>query len=97
MSANTTYNVRIDKRVKQEADALYKSMGLNLSSAINLFLTQSVVQGKLPLTEVIAEPSYAEALLRDIQETDEAIRNGTATIYDTPDELFAAWKEDDND
>ena len=97
MSTNTTYNVRIDKKVKQEADALYKSMGLNLSAAINLFLTQSVVQGKLPITEVIAEPSYAESLLRDVRETEDAIKNGTATIYNTPDELFAAWNEDDDE
>ena len=97
MSTNTTYNIRIDKKVKQEADALYKSIGLNLSAAINLFLTQSVIQGKLPITEVIAEPSYAEALLRDVWETEEAIKNGTATIYNTPDELFAAWNEDDDE
>ena len=97
MSANTTYNVRIDKKVKQEADALYKSIGLTLSAAINLFLTQSVIQGKLPIAEVIAEPSYAEALLRDVWETEEAIKNGTAKIYNTPDELFAAWNGEDDE
>ena len=54
MPANTTYNIRIDKKIRDEADALYKSMGLSLSSAINLFLTQSVVQGRLPINEVVA-------------------------------------------
>jgi len=95
MSANTTYNIRIDKRIRQEADALYRSMGMSLSTAINLFLTQSVIQGKLPIAEVIAEPAYADVLLRDVAETENAIRNGMATIYQTPDELFAAWEEDD--
>ena len=64
MSANMTYNIRIEKRVRQQADALYKSMGLSLSSAINLFLTQSIIQGKLPINEIIAEPTYAGELLR---------------------------------
>ena len=90
--SNTTYNIRIDKQVRDQADALYKSMGLSLSSAINLFLRQSVIQGKLPIYEVIAEPAYADALLRDAAEIDAAIANGTAEIYATPDELFAAWE-----
>ncbi len=37
VAANTTYNIRIDKRVRQEADMLFKSMGMSLSTAINLF------------------------------------------------------------
>jgi len=57
---NSTYNIRIDKDIKQEADALYKNMGMSLSAAINLFLTQSVIQRKLPLAEVVAEPSWRE-------------------------------------
>jgi len=56
MSENTTYNIRIDSRIKKEADALYKTMGLSLSSAVNLFLTQSVIQRRLPIDDVIAEP-----------------------------------------
>ena len=92
--SNATYNIRIDKQVREQADALYKSMGLSLSSAINLFLRQSLIQGKLPIGEVVAEPDYADALLRDAAEIDAAIANGTAKIYATPDELFAAWKSE---
>ena len=51
MPKNTTYNIRIDKQIREQDNILYKSMGLSLSSAINLFLTQSVIQGKLPLNE----------------------------------------------
>jgi len=88
MSANTTYNIRVDKQVRDQAAALYKNMGLSLSSAINLFLRQSVIQGRLPINEVIAEPVYADALLRDAAEIDDAITNGTAKVHATPDELF---------
>ena len=95
MSANTTYNIRIDKQIRQQADALYRSMGLSLSSAINLFLTQSVIQGKFPIAEVIAEPAYANALLLDAAQTDAAITNGTADIYQTPGELFKTWENEE--
>ena len=56
LSNNTTYNIRIDSRIKKEADALYKNMGMSLSAAVNLFLTQSVIQRRLPIDEIIAEP-----------------------------------------
>ena len=56
MSNNTTYNIRINSQIRKEADALYKSMGMSLSSAVNLFLTQSVIQRRLPIDEIIAEP-----------------------------------------
>ena len=92
MSINTTYNIRIDKQVREQADALYKSMGLTLSSAINLFLTQSVIQGRLPLNEVIAEPVFADALLRDAAEIDIKIANGTADVYKTPEKMFKDWE-----
>ena len=95
MSTNTTYNIRIDKDVRREADALYKSMGLTLSSAINLFLTQSVVQRKLPLTEVVSDPPYAAALLRDAAEAHAAVENGTAKFYASTAELFADWDKED--
>lgn len=56
MSKNTTYNIRIDANIKKEADALYQKMGMSLSTAVNLFLTQSVIQRRLPIDEIIAEP-----------------------------------------
>ncbi|MDR2615415.1 MAG: type II toxin-antitoxin system RelB/DinJ family antitoxin [Oscillospiraceae bacterium] len=94
--ANTTYNLRIDSRIRRQADALYRSMGLSLSSAVNLFLTQSVLQGKLPITEIIGESPYADALLRDAAEIDAAIADGTATVYANPDDLFASWANEND-
>jgi len=94
MPTNTTYNIRIDKYVRKQADALYKSMGLSLSSAINLFLTQSVIQGKLPISEVIAEPAYTDVLLSDAAKTDMEIANGTVKTYDTPQEMFKTWESE---
>ena len=92
--SNTTYNVRINKNIREEADVLYRSMGLTLSSAINLFLTQSVIQGKLPISEVIAEPSYTSLLIHDAIEVDDAIANGTIPVYVTPEDLFKTWENE---
>jgi len=94
MPTNTTYNIRINKYVREQADALYKNMGLSLSSAINLFLTQSVIQGKLPINEVIAEPAYTDILLRDAAKIDMEIANGTVKTYTTPQEMFKTWEDE---
>jgi addiction module RelB/DinJ family antitoxin len=73
---NTTYNIRLDARIRQEADELFRGMGLTLSQAINLFLTQSVIQRKLPLAEVIAAPDMRRGMKQNpnalalLEETD---------------------------
>ncbi|SDK70460.1 type II toxin-antitoxin system RelB/DinJ family antitoxin [Alkalibacterium thalassium] len=41
-------NVRIDKELKEEADKVYKEMGMNLSTAITVFLKQSVNDQSMP-------------------------------------------------
>ena len=39
---------RVDKKLKQQADKLFKSLGMNTSVALNMFLTQSVREQALP-------------------------------------------------
>lgn len=46
--AMTTISMRVDEDVKKKAQELYKSIGLDLSSAINLFLVQSIRVNGLP-------------------------------------------------
>ena len=43
-----TFTFRIDKKLKNDATKLYESLGLSLSSAINIFLRQSVYKKKFP-------------------------------------------------
>jgi len=43
-----TVNVRMDKDTKKEADELFAEMGINMSTAINIFVRQSVRQKKIP-------------------------------------------------
>ncbi|MCL2341780.1 MAG: type II toxin-antitoxin system RelB/DinJ family antitoxin [Firmicutes bacterium] len=92
---NVTYNIRIDKNVKEQADKLYKNMGLSISSAINLFLKQSIIQGKLPIREVSAEPYYAEELRKALVAYEQAKKDGTLNIYKSTEELFAKWDKED--
>lgn len=53
---------RMDDELKAEAEELFRSMGMNMSSAITIFVTQSVRQHRFPL-EIKADPFYSESNL----------------------------------
>ena len=49
-----TVNVRMDKNIKGDAEKLFAELGINMSSAINMFIRQAVRQNKIPF-EISAE------------------------------------------
>ncbi len=46
----STLNVRIDNKIKEQASKTFSKLGLDLSSAIKLFLHQSIIEKGLPFT-----------------------------------------------
>lgn len=46
--ATTNINVRVDSELKQEAEALFNELGLNMSSAINMFLRSAIAYNGIP-------------------------------------------------
>lgn len=46
--ATTNINVRVDSTLKQEAEALFNDLGLNMSSAINMFLRSAIMHNGIP-------------------------------------------------
>ena len=48
MSETTNLNIRIDRDLKEEADQVFRSLGLNLTTAITVFVRQAVRQKKIP-------------------------------------------------
>lgn len=45
---DTTMTIRTNKEVKREAQALFADLGMDLSTAVNTFLRQSIREGALP-------------------------------------------------
>lgn len=66
--STVTVQVRMDSILKQSAESIFKSMGLNMSSAFNLFCTQTINQGRLPFAVVPAVPART---LNAIQEAND--------------------------
>lgn len=57
--AGNTCNVtfRMDPELKAEAEALFTELGMNLSTAFNIFVRQSVRQGKFPFEITLNHPN----------------------------------------
>ncbi|MCL2199918.1 MAG: type II toxin-antitoxin system RelB/DinJ family antitoxin [Defluviitaleaceae bacterium] len=57
MAETTNLNIRIDKGLKEQAEVFFNELGLNMSSAFNIFVRQSLRQGKIPFElSVVADP-----------------------------------------
>lgn len=61
MAKTTNLNIRIDEELKRQADAIFSELGLNMSTAINMFLRYSVRYGGIPFELRIEKPN-AETL-----------------------------------
>ena len=48
MAKKVNTNISLDPELKKEAVELFASFGLDLSTAIGMFLSQSVREGKIP-------------------------------------------------
>ena len=46
--ATVPTQIRIDREIKAQATALFASLGLDMSSAVNLFLRQCVLRRGIP-------------------------------------------------
>ena len=55
-SETTNINIRMDKTLKDQADTLLSELGMNMTTAINIFLRQSVRQGKIPFEISLNRP-----------------------------------------
>jgi DNA-damage-inducible protein J len=52
--ANTNINIRVDSNVKNQAQEVFTALGLDMTSAVNIFLRQSIRKNGIPF-ELIAD------------------------------------------
>ena len=78
---------RVDKNLKEQADELFRNLGMNTSVALNMFLTQSVRNQGIPFIPTMDIPN---ARLFNALEEAEAIEQGLieAKRYKSFDEVI---------
>ena len=78
-------NIRVNDEVKKEAETIFKSLGLNMSVTMNLFLKKCINENGIPFDLKIPNKETIEAM----EETNK-ILNGDIErkSYKNVDELF---------
>lgn len=85
--ATVNMSIRMDTELKKQADAMFSDMGLNMTTAMNMFLRQVVRQGRIPF-EIATDIPNAETVAA-IKEMDDML-NGKipSKRYLSTKELF---------
>lgn len=80
--ATTLVQVRIDDELKEQATAVYDALGIDLSTAVRMFLKRSVMVNGVPFDMTLPKCDYkAEIAVEALQRlSDSAMENGTSEI-----------------
>lgn len=57
MADTTNFSVRMDSDIKRQCESLYGELGINLTTAINVFLRQSLRVGGFPFDVRLEQPN----------------------------------------
>ncbi len=56
MMKSTTLNIRIEPDIKEQAEAVFRQLGLSSTTAVNLFFRQVIMQGGIPFPLMTGHP-----------------------------------------
>ncbi|OUO26569.1 type II toxin-antitoxin system RelB/DinJ family antitoxin [Eubacterium sp. An3] len=56
--ATTNLNIRTDKEVKMQAESILNELGLNMTTAVNIFLKSIIRENGFPLSLKLDSPSF---------------------------------------
>ena len=73
MNNSTNLNIRIDKTIKEKSEKVFEDLGLNMTTAINIFLRQVIrvngipfeIKGNVPNQETIETIEESIAIAND--------------------------------
>ncbi len=83
----TDINISMDSDLKEQAEALFSEQGMDLNTAFNLFVMESLRVGGIPF-ELTPNKETIEAM----KEAKKMIYDSSVKGYDNLDELFEELK-----
>lgn len=79
----TTMNIRVDKEVKDNAKMIFAELGMDLTTAVNIFLRQSIREHGIPFNLKLI-PN--EETKKTIRESEKGV--GMSKKFSSTNELF---------
>ena len=86
MTKNTTnISIRMDVDLKNKADALFAELGMNLTTAFNIFVRQCLREGRIPFDISLNTPS--NKTVSDMLEEDKSSSVNYSNLSELLDDL----------
>ncbi len=91
--AGTTTNIsiRMDTELKEQAEELFSELGMNITTAFNIFVRQSLREGRIPFDISLNKPN--RETITALLEAERIAKDPTVKGYSAIDDLFAALDE----
>lgn len=86
--AATNLNIRIDKAIKDQAEEIFNELGLNMTTAVNLFLRTAIREHGIPFELKLDVPNETTAAA--IAEGRKLLSDPSAPRYSSTDALKTA-------
>ena len=84
----TNLNIRTDKAIKEQAEEIFNELGLNMTTAINMFLRTAIREHGIPFELKLEVPNDTTATA--IEEGKKMMKDSSAPRYSIMDTLKTA-------
>jgi DNA-damage-inducible protein J len=81
MADTVNVTIRLDRTLKSNAESMFEDMGMNLSTAINIFLKQTVRQREMPF-KIEADSFWSEQNQARLERSRSEAEAGHLTEYE---------------
>ena len=89
--------VRVDDELKKQASAIFNEIGIDISTAVRMFLKRSVQEGGLPFgTKIDLDRINAIIAIDEMRTISEKNGNSEMTLDEINEEIRAARREKKN-
>jgi DNA-damage-inducible protein J len=89
MASTTNLNIRIDSLIKEQAEAFFAELGMSLSTAVGVFMRQSLRERKIPFEiSLESDPYFNKTNMEVIRQSIAELEAGNV-IHKTLEELRA--------
>jgi len=85
-TSSANISIRMDAELKAAAENLFEELGMNISTAFNIFVRQSLREGRIPFTISRGRPN--NETISALLEADKISKDPNIKGYNDVDELF---------
>ena len=91
MAGSTNVSIRMDADLKAQADALFGELGMNMSTAFNIFVRQAVREGRIPFDISLNQPN--RETIAAMLEAERIAKDPSVKGYTDMDALFTELRK----